>query len=125
VNSSTAAVLVVVAVGTAGLLNVVATVMLVRSDFESAAQKWARMAIIWGIPLVGAILAIAVSRQSLAGIKPRRSGGNDVGGGMAGMDSGSSREAGHHSGHWSDGGGHGGDGGHHQTSVRTRSVHHA
>jgi hypothetical protein len=49
------------AVGLVVILNLVATVMLARSDFESRFQKVAQMILIWAIPFVGSILVLAVS----------------------------------------------------------------
>ena len=41
-------------------LNIVATVMLIRSNFETTFQKLAQGFLIWAIPVIGAILIIAV-----------------------------------------------------------------
>jgi hypothetical protein len=52
-------VIAVVVVGLAVLLNLVATVALVRSDSESPRQKAVQLVLIWAVPVVGAIVVIA------------------------------------------------------------------
>jgi hypothetical protein len=42
------------------LLNLVATVMLVRSDFLTPSQKMLQLVFVWVVPFVGSILAIAI-----------------------------------------------------------------
>jgi hypothetical protein len=44
------------------LLDVVATVMVVRSDFESPLQKLAQLVLVWLIPCIGSIFVIAVQK---------------------------------------------------------------
>ena len=102
-----------IALGLAAILNVVATSMLARSDFESRFQKSAQMILTWLVPFVGAILVIAVLSQSNAYLKPftnSDANANSVSG-IGGPES--SRDSDHQS-HWGDSGygGHGGDGGH-------------
>src|SRR5271166_6427070 len=41
-------------------LDVVATVMLLRSDFESRFQKRAQLLLVWALPIIGSITVIAV-----------------------------------------------------------------
>jgi len=86
----------------AAILNVVATSMLLRSDFESRFQKAAQMVLIWVVPVVGAILVMAVLRNSTTVWKPPPSSDGDL-----------NRHSGNQSDPWggSGGEGHGGDGG--------------
>jgi hypothetical protein len=108
-----AAILASIALGLAAVLSLVATKMLIRSDFESRFQKSAQMILIWVLPFVGAILVIAVLSQSKAGLTRslNSSDGGDTW--MPGMGPESSRESGHHSHSGDSGHGeHGGDGGH-------------
>jgi hypothetical protein len=65
-----ATILASIAFGLAAILNVVATTMLTRSNFESRFQKSAQMIFIWLVPFVGAILVIAVLSQSNARLSP-------------------------------------------------------
>jgi hypothetical protein len=108
-----AAILGSTALGLAVILSLVATKMLIRSDFESRFQKSAQMILIWVIPFVGAILVIAVLSQSKVRLTRPLNGSKGGDTWMPGMGPESSRESGHHS-HWGDSGhgGHGGDGGH-------------
>lgn len=57
-----ASVLASILLALAAILNVVATTMLTRSEFESRFQKLAQFILIW-VPLVGAVLVIAVLSQ--------------------------------------------------------------
>jgi hypothetical protein len=50
----------VVVGATVVLLNLVATVMLVRSDFLTPSQKLLQLLFVWVVPFVGSILAIAI-----------------------------------------------------------------
>ena len=98
--------------GLTAILNVVATTMLTRSNFESRFQKSAQMILIWLVPFVGAILVIAVLSQSNARLKPISNSDANANS-IPGIGPESSRDSGHQS-HWGDSGygGHGGDGGH-------------
>jgi hypothetical protein len=64
-----------IAVGCLAVLNVVATAMLVRSDFESRFQKTAQVFLIWVFPVVGAILVIAVLTNTRKLHRPQPSDG--------------------------------------------------
>ena len=101
-----------IALGLAAILNVVATTMLARSNFESRFQKSAQMILIWLVPFVGATLVIAVLSQSNARLKPLSNSDANANS-IPGIGPESNRDAGH-LGHWGDSGygGHGGDGGH-------------
>jgi hypothetical protein len=48
------------------LLNVVATLMLARSDFETLKQKLLQLTIVWLLPCIGSIVIIAVSSRASA-----------------------------------------------------------
>jgi hypothetical protein len=102
-----------IALGLALVLSLVATKILIRSDFESRFQKSAQMILIWVIPFVGAILVIAVLSQSKVRQMRPLNGSEGGASWMPGMGPESSRESGQHS-HWGDSGhgGHGGGGGH-------------
>jgi hypothetical protein len=56
--------LVSVALGAVLLLNIVATIHLVRSDYLSRRQKAVHFALIWVLRLIGSIVVIAVLRSS-------------------------------------------------------------
>src|SRR5712664_3279650 len=58
-----------VGIGLTVLLNLVATVMLVRSDFETPLQRAIQLAFIWVVPFVGTIIVIAILRGARADIK--------------------------------------------------------
>jgi len=98
------------------LLNVVATVLIVRSDFETSLQKVIQLTLAWLIPLVGSTIVIAVLKGARPDRKPRvdSSASGDVW--MPGMGPESEGGRGHHgegggySGHGCDAG-HGGDAG--------------
>jgi hypothetical protein len=108
-----AAILASIALGLAVILSLVATKMLIRSDFESRFQKSVQMILIWVIPFIGAILVIAVLSQSRVRLTRPLNGSDGGNTWMPGMGpESSSRESGHHS-DWGNGdhGGHGGDGG--------------
>jgi hypothetical protein len=97
--------------GLAVLLDVAATVLLVRSTVATPLQKALQLAFAWVVPFVGPIIIIAVLKETIATPRSRReSGAGDVWLPGIGPESG-----GHHA-HHGDGGsdlGHGGDvGGH-------------
>jgi hypothetical protein len=52
-----------VALGFTIPLNLVATVMVVRSDFETPLQKALQLIFAWAVPFVGSIIVIAVRRS--------------------------------------------------------------
>jgi hypothetical protein len=112
-RDSVAVILESIALGLAAVLSLVATKMLIHSDFESRFQKSAQMILIWVLPFVGAILVIAVLSQSNSRLTHPRNSSDGGDTWMLGMGPESHRESGHHS-HSGDGGhgGHGGDGGH-------------
>ena len=95
-------------------LNLPATVMLMRSDFESRFQKVAQLLIVWGLPLVGAITVIAILKQSMGVRRGQESSDSVDGSWPSGAQNSFSRSEGDPWGHGhGDGGlGHGGDGGH-------------
>ena len=96
------------------LLNVVATVLIVRSDFETQLQKVLQLIFVWLIPLVGSTIVIAVLKGARSDRKPRVDSvaSGDVW--MPGMGPESEGGRGHHGGHGEGSGysGHGGDAGH-------------
>jgi hypothetical protein len=94
-------------------MNVVATTMLFRSDFESRFQKSAQTVLIWLVPVVGAILVIAVLRNSTTAWKPPLSSDAAGASSFPGSDGDLNRHGGNQSDPWggSGGHGHGGDGG--------------
>ena len=53
------------------LLNLVATVMLARSDFETPLQKALQLVFAWVVPGIGSIIVIAVLRSARSDHKPR------------------------------------------------------
>ena len=102
-----------VILGSAVLLDIVATVLLVRSDVATPLQKMLQVLFIWVLPFVGPIIVIAVVKETPFGVKVRR--GSDTSGQtwFAGIGPGSGDAGGFHHGHGGGGGegGHGGDGG--------------
>jgi hypothetical protein len=95
------------------LLNLVATIMLARSDFETPLQKVLQLVLVWIVPCVGSIIVIAVLRGARSDYNPgfRSDSTSDVG--LPGTGPMSESLGGHHSGHGDVGGeaGHGGEGG--------------
>src|SRR5450432_1526473 len=102
-----------VVISVVGLLNVIATVMLVRSDFETPLQKVLQLVLVWIVPFVGSIIVIAVLRGASSDYNPRfrSDSASDVG--LPGTGPMSESFGGHHGGHGDVGGevGHGGDDG--------------
>lgn len=99
--------------GLALLLDIAATVMLVRSTYPTRIQKILQIVFIWAIPFIGSIVVIAVLRETVANPRSRPgSGAGDVW--LPGIGPGSESSGGHHSHHGGGGDvGHGGDGGGH------------
>ena len=95
------------------LLNLVATVMLARSDFETPLQKAVQLALIWIVPCVGSIIVIAVLRGARSDHKPRFASDSAGSAELPGTGPMSESFGGHHGGHGEGGGdaGHGADGG--------------
>jgi hypothetical protein len=104
-----AAVVASVAIASVVLLNLVATVMLVRSDFLTPLQRVLQLAFVWAVPFIGSIVVIAVLRGARSYHKPRFA--SDASGNAWLPGSGPQSEAfsGHHGGH-GEGGGDAGDG---------------
>jgi uncharacterized membrane protein YgcG len=102
-----------VALGLASLLNLVATAMLVRSDFETPLQKVLQLVFAWAVPFVGSIVVIAVLRSARSDPKPRFASTSSGDAWLPGSGPESEGFGGHHSGHGEGGGdaGHGGDAG--------------
>jgi hypothetical protein len=107
-------VIALVALGLGVLLNLVATVMLVRSDFETPLQKVLQIALIWVVPFVGSIIVIAVLKGAYFDRKPHPDSGASDSGWMPGSDVALGRDTGHHGSYGEHSGfdGHGGDAGH-------------
>jgi hypothetical protein len=93
------------------LLNLVATVMLARSDFETPMQKVLQLVPVWIVPCVGSLIVIAVLRGARSDYNPRfrSDSASDVG--LLGTGPTPESFGGHHGGHGDVGGeaGHGGD----------------
>jgi len=106
-----AAIFASIALALAAILNVVATAMLLRSDFESRFQKTAQCVLIWLLPVVGAILVMAILINSKTVWKP--SLGSDAAGAssLPGSDGDLNRHGGNQGDPWGGGGGHGHGGG--------------
>ena|ERR1700722_9051694 len=95
------------------LLNLVATVMLARSDFETPLQKALQLVFAWVVPIIGSIIVIAVLRSARSDHKPRKASDSSGDAWLPGSGPQSEGFGGHHGGHGEGGGdtGHGGDGG--------------
>jgi hypothetical protein len=91
------------------LLNLVATVMLVRSDFETPLQKVLQLVFAWVVPYVGSIIVIAVLRGARSDNKPRFASDASGDTWLPGIGPNSDRDEG---GGDPGNGGHGGGGGH-------------
>jgi hypothetical protein len=109
-----AAVIALVALGLAVLLNLVATVMLARSDFETPLQRVLQMVLIWAIPFIGSIMVIAVSKAAYFDRRPHSDSASPGDGWIPGSDVALGRDTGHHGSYGEHSGfeGHGGDAGH-------------
>jgi hypothetical protein len=95
------------------LLNLVATIMLARSDFETPLQKALQLVFVWIVPCVGSIIVIAVLRGARSDHKPRFASDSASNAELPGTGPMSEGFGAHHGGHGEGGGdaGHGGDGG--------------
>src|ERR1700674_5285751 len=103
-----------IALGLAVLLNLVATVKLVRSDFETPLQRVLQIVFIWAIPFIGSTIVIAVLKGAYSDRKPRSDSGSSGDGLLAGSDVALGRDTSHHGSYGEHSGfdGHGGDAGH-------------
>jgi hypothetical protein len=100
-----------VTLGLAVLLDVIATVLLVRSTVTTPLQKSLQLVFTCAVPFVGSIIVIAILRETISTPRARRaSGAGDVW--IPGIGPESESHGGHHGEH-SGGGdvGHGGDAG--------------
>jgi hypothetical protein len=88
--------------------------MLFRSEFESRFQKTAQSVLIWAVPFVGAVLVMAVLRNSKTICKPSLSSDATGASPFPGSDGDLNRPSGNQSDPWGESGGdgHGGDVGH-------------
>ena|SRR5882757_10608621 len=95
------------------LLNLVATVMIARSDFETPLQKVLQLVFAWVVPCIGSIIVIAVLRGARSDRKAYPASDSSGDTWLPGSGPQSEGFGGHHSGHGEGGGdvGHGGDGG--------------
>lgn len=93
------------------LLDVIATVLLVRSTVATPRQKALQLVFIWAIPFLGSIVVIAILRETISTPRGRLSSGSGDQW-FPGFGPESEPHRGHHGEH-SGGGdvGHGGDGG--------------
>jgi hypothetical protein len=87
------------------LLNLIATIQLLRPDFETRLQKAAQFSLIWLLPIVGAIIVMAVRAQSLHATRPDRSSDATGVSLYPGSDGDLEHRGNHEGSHW--GGGHG------------------
>lgn len=96
------------------LLNFAATVMLVRSDFDTQIQKALQLVFVWAVPIVGSIFVIAVLKFVGSDRKHRFGSGSPDDPGFLGIGTGSEGCSHQHGGHGDSSGdaGHGGDSGH-------------
>jgi hypothetical protein len=107
------AVIASIALGLVVLLDVTATVLLVRSTVATPLQKILQLALAWAFPLVGSIIVIAVIKETISTTRSRlKPGSGDEW--LPGMGPQSDASSGHH-GHHGGGSdvGHGGDAGGH------------
>ena len=90
-------VIMIVALGLGVLLNLVATVMLARSDFETPLQKVLQIVLIWVVPFIGSIMVIAVSKAAYFDRKPHPNSDASGSGWIPGSDVALGRDTSHHS----------------------------
>ena len=100
-----------IALGLAAILNVVASTMLLRSDFESRFQKTAQCILIWVVPFVGAILVMALLKNSTTVWRAPSSSDATGASSFPGSDGDLDRPSGNQSDPWGESGGDGHDGG--------------
>jgi hypothetical protein len=95
------------------LLDIVATVLLARSDVATPLQKALQLIFIWVVPFIGAIIVVALLRETHS-VGKLRDGPDAMGRTwLSGIGPESGDAGGFHHGHDAGGGGvgHGGDGG--------------
>jgi hypothetical protein len=99
--------------GSVLLLNLVATIFIVRSEFGTPLQKVVQLILAWAVPLVGSIIVIAVLRVTRPERERRFDSGSLGNLWLPGIGPESEVARGHHNGHGEIGGdsGHGGDAG--------------
>jgi hypothetical protein len=99
------------------LLNLVATIFLVQSDFETALQKSIQLLLVWLIPCIGSIVVISVLKTARSDRRQRfhSDSGSDTTTWLAGIGPESESTSGHHPGNIDAGSdsGYGGNGGGH------------
>jgi uncharacterized membrane protein YgcG len=95
------------------LLNLVATVMIARSDFETPLQKTLQLVFTWVVPFIGSIVVIMVLRSARSDHEPCLASNSSGDAWLLGSGPQSEGFDGHHGGHCEGGGdaGPGGDGG--------------
>jgi hypothetical protein len=95
------------------LLNLVATIMLARSDFETPLQKTLQLIFTWAVPCIGSITVIAVLRSARSDRKTKSGSDSSDEAWIPGIGPESEGFGGHRGGHGEGGGdvGHASDGG--------------
>jgi hypothetical protein len=99
-----------VTLGLTMLLDVAATVLVVRSDIPTPIQKAIQLVFTWAVPVVGSIIVIAVLKETTAPRSTRLESGADKEW-LPGMGPESEASGSHHGHHVGGDVGHGGDGG--------------
>ena len=107
--ASMATVIASITLGLAALLDVIATVLLVRSTVATPRQKALQLVVIWLIPFVGSIIVIAILRETTSTRRARLASGS-ADEWLPGSGPESESHPGHHGEHGGGGDvGHGGD----------------
>ena len=101
-----------VALGFAVLLDVVATILLVRSPVATQLQKALQLMFTWAVPFVGSIIVIAILKEMSSTPKPRLASGSSGDVWLPGIGPETDDSGGHRGEHGGGGDiGHGGDAG--------------
>lgn len=102
-----------VALGSTVLLDVIATILLVRSPVATPLQKVLQLMFTWAVPVVGSIIVIAILKETVSTPRARLAPGSSGDEGLPGIGPEPDALGGHHGGHGGSSAdiGHGGDAG--------------
>ena len=88
-----------IGLGVVVLLNLIATVVIARSDFETPRQKIFQLVFTWAVPLVGSIIVIAVLKVTRPEREHRFDSGSSTRSWLAGIGPESESVHAHHAAH--------------------------
>ena len=92
-------VIALVILGSVVLLDVVATVLLIRSSVPTPVQKTLQVVFIWIVPLIGSIAVIAILKETISTPRRHRGSGSSGNEGLPGIGPESESFRGHHGDH--------------------------